>query len=424
MAETLAAQTTARPRTQSTGRSTLDHLSSFRVIYVSVFMFALLYILSVEIAETLLGGIFQQAVAETVQVSPVDGPIQPQIQNRVSELLQTSPWVQIGGVRVNVTVLGADGRTPLYIGGGRVVPPPPAATLEAAMREAENVLPPISDVFVSVSHGSLLSTGILIAYAAVLLQGLFLYNRAQTRREGEQIVAAISARDGAAARAETIEQELAKIRTRLDEVEPAESAQAAEIGQLAREREGLRQKLRDLAEREAILRTGAERSNELEQERQALEELLDEALEDVGQKESEIQDLQDRLKRAAKATGGGSKGKSRSREDERMARRLRTLYKTLDVDDRAIADLVALGDESLKLRAEEALKRLADDPDTAAVRRKVGGLPPQLSIYEIGFAGKGRIYYSRTDAGRHRVLALGGKATQKQDLEYLSRLSI
>jgi hypothetical protein len=56
------------------------------------------------------------------------------------------------------------------------------------------------------------------------------------------------------------------------------------------------------------------------------------------------------------------------------------------------------------------------------VRRKVGGLPSQLSIFELGFAGKGRIYYRRAERGGFQVLAVGGKATQKQDLEYLSRL--
>jgi putative component of toxin-antitoxin plasmid stabilization module len=163
----------------------------------------------------------------------------------------------------------------------------------------------------------------------------------------------------------------------------------------------------------------ATRSNELEEERQALEELLEEALEDVGQKESEINELQDRLKSAARKQPGGS---SRSREAERLSRRMKTLYKNLAFDDHAIADLVALRDEAMKLRAEEALKRLADDSDSAAVRRKVGGLPPQLTIFELGFAGKGRIYYSRNDNGVYRVLTIGAKNTQQKDLEYLSRL--
>ena len=101
---------------------------------------------------------------------------------------------------------------------------------------------------------------------------------------------------------------------------------------------------------------------------------------------------------------------------------MRTLYKNLELDDRAIADLVALRDEAMKLKAEENLKRLTDDADNAAVRRKVGGLPPHLSIFELGFAGKGRIYYTRGRQRRFRVLLVGAKNTQKTDLEYLSRL--
>ena len=52
----------------------------------------------------------------------------------------------------------------------------------------------------------------------------------------------------------------------------------------------------------------------------------------------------------------------------------------------------------------------------------VGGLPPHLSIFELGFAGGGRIYFTRGRVRRHRILRVGTKATQKPDLEFLSRL--
>ncbi len=58
------------------------------------------------------------------------------------------------------------------------------------------------------------------------------------------------------------------------------------------------------------------------------------------------------------------------------------------------------------------------------MRRKVGGLPNHLTIFELGFAGKGRIYYTRGETRAYRVLAVGGKASQKIDLEYLSRLKL
>jgi hypothetical protein len=139
---------------------------------------------------------------------------------------------------------------------------------------------------------------------------------------------------------------------------------------------------------------------------------------DVSKRDDEIAQLEQRLKRAAKESPSGA----RAREGEHLARRLRTLYKNLEIDDRAIDDLVALRDLEMQLKAEEALKRLSDEPDTAAVRRKVGGLPPQLSIFELGFAGKGRIYYQKGDVRRFRILTVGAKNSQKQDLEYLSRL--
>ena len=398
----------------------LDRLASFRVTYLAIFAFMMLYILSVEGVEAALDRSFRARVEAATHVNPADGPIVTQIQNQVSELVQGSPWIRWGGVRVNVTVLGADGLTPLYVGGGKVVPPPHERTLDGVMREWFELLPAISDVYVSVPHGSLLSTGIFVAYGAVLIQGLFLYNRRVARLEQARLEAALSAREQAAERARSIEAELAAVSKRLREVEPAESGKAQEILALERERGELRAKLRELAARESALRASASRAAELEEERRALEELLDEAVEDVSQKEGAIASLQDRLKHESRQRSAESKG--RSREAERVARRLRTLYKNLDVDERAVVDLVALGDESQKLRAEEVLKRLDDDPDSAAVRRKVGGLPPQLSIFELGFAGKGRIYYQRSERGGYRVLAIGGKATQKQDLEYLSRV--
>ncbi|MEM7411868.1 MAG: hypothetical protein AAF430_16680 [Myxococcota bacterium] len=417
---TLDART--RPDSPEEASRGFDRLSSFRVTIAAIFAFMLFYILSVEGLEAVLDTQFRAQITEATRVSPSQGPIVTQIQNRVSDVVQESPWVRYGGIRVNVTVLGADGLTPLYVGGGKVVPPPPARSLDAAMREALELLPAISDVFVSVPHGSFLSIGLFIGYGTILLQGLFLYNRRVARLERERLDVAMSARAFSAERARSIEAELSKVRERLGEVEPTERAQSREIDELERERAELRAKLRDLGERESELRATASRTHELEEERQTLEDLLDEALDDVAVKEEEISTLQDRLKTADRKQGAREKG--RTREADRLAKRLRTLYKNLQVDERAVSDLTSLGDESLKLRAEELLKRLDDDPESAAVRRKVGGLPPQLSIFELGFAGKGRIYYTRREPSGFRVLLVGGKATQKQDLEYLSRLAL
>jgi len=187
---------------------------------------------------------------------------------------------------------------------------------------------------------------------------------------------------------------------------------------MQRERTSLQAKLDVLAGREGELRQRASRSIELDQERQALEELLEEASEDLGSKEEEIHNLQDRLKLATKNAGAGP----RKRGVDQLARRLRTLYKTVEIDDHAVANIVALRDETMKLKAEEGIKRLSDESSLTTIRRKVGGLPPHLAIYELGFAGKGRIYYTRGRTMRFRIRLIGAKNSQKTDLEYLSRL--
>jgi hypothetical protein len=295
------------------------------------------------------------------------------------------------------------------------------SALDLPWAEALALLPASATVDVSVPHDSVLATGILVVYGAVLIGVLFSYNRRVARYEASLVESAVEARDATAQRAASIETELEQVKKRLADVEPAEHAQAEEIRALARERELLQAKLAELSSREAELRSTTSRFVELEEERHALEDLLSEAVEDLGQKEGVIQSLQDRLKREAKpdvqtAAGGKERGW------DQLERRLRTLYKQLEIDDRAISDMLALRDEAMKLKAEEALKRLADGSDAAAIRRKVGGLPPHLSIFELGFAGKGRIYYTRGRQRSFRVLAVGAKNTQNADLEYLSRL--
>ncbi len=207
------------------------------------------------------------------------------------------------------------------------------------------------------------------------------------------------------------------MRRRLDSVEPAEGKHADEIRGLQNERASLQNQLASLAQRESELRAQSAQAAELESEHQALEELLDEALEDLGGKDDEIRSLQLRLKRAAKESA------AHSRQADQVGRRLRALYRNIEVDDRAVRDLVGLGDGSMELKAEEAIKRLSDDPESAGVRRKVGGLPPVVPIFELGFAGKGRVYYTTGAQRRHRILAIGAKNTQKSDLEYLHRVA-
>ncbi len=393
-----------------------DRLVSFRGTYLAIFLFLVLYVLSVQAAEALLRRHFEAVVAEAIQVDPRGGSVVHQIQQRLDREVRRSPWVRIGGVRVTVHALGVDGQT-LYLG-GPTAPSSSELDSRAADEEAKRVLPASAELLsLSLPLGALLPNAILVGYAAILVQVLFVRSRAQARRDAEQMRSAVEARDATARRTVDIEGELQAIRGQLAAVEPERKEHAEEIRSLELERTQLQAQLEALARRESELRGSSQESLRLHEEHHALEELLDEALADLRHKEEEIRELEARLKKAAKAAPQG-----RGREPEQLGRRLHTLYKNLEIDDRAIDDLVDLRDETMKLKGEEVLKRLSDDPETSLVRRKVGGLPPHLSIFELGFAGKGRIYFTQGRQRRFRILSVGAKNTQKTDLEYLSRL--
>jgi len=394
-----------QPASTRAGASPLERIASFRFAYLAIFVFLVAYVFTVEGLEEVFRRHYRAAVEAAVKVDPADGPVAQQIAERLGTLLRSSPWIRFGDVRVRPLVLGADGHTLLYAGGGFVSP------LDGT--RDENLLPAIVDVDVSLPHNTLLANAVLVSYAALLVVTLVVYTRRLAAREALRLAALAGARDALAERAQAIEAELGTVRARLDEVEPESELQAEEIGSLQRERSELQSRLVRLERREAELRSGTARAQKLEEERRALEDLLEEATRDLTTKESELSELRSQTRRASKRA---------ARDEELIARRLRTLYKNLEVDDRAIGNLAELGDESWRLRAEEALKRLCDEPDTAMVRRKVGGLPPHLSIFELGFADKGRIYYTAGQTRRFRVLAVGAKNSQKTDLEYLSRL--
>lgn len=407
-----------REMPEAPAQGTLDRLAAFRVVYAGILAYVVLSVAAIQVSENLLRSHFQAAVEEATRVSPVDGPVISQIQARIRALLQESPWTSIGGVNVNPLVLGADLRTPIYLGG--ITLPPPPDREPRAFRQAQRLLPATVSVEVDVPVDSLLAASVWVGLGALLAPLLFVHQRAMARREAALYAEAVAARDATLDRARSIQTELEKVQQRLTGLEPIEQAHVDEIATLERERADLERRLGELAQRERSVRDKAVRYGDLDRERQALEDLLEEAVQDLDQKDREITSLQERLKNAAKAPASGG----RARAAEQLGKRMRTLYRNLEVDDRALQDMAALGDESLRLRAEESLKRLDDDPDQAAVRRKVGGLPSRLTIFELGFAGKGRIYYSRGQQRAFRVLAIGGKASQKQDLEYLSRLSL
>jgi hypothetical protein len=402
----------------SSARVALDRASSFRLTYIAIVVFLLLYLFTVKGLETYLQIHFERVVSESIEMG---GPVQSvaaRIKRKLDPDVIESPWVDPWGAQVSVAVMARDGRTFLYLDGHSPTLDTPRDR-EEMLRETQLLLPATGTVNVSMPHNSLLANAILVTYASLLFSTLFAYNRHIVALENRVIDEALEQRSAAARRTEEIEGEIAAIRRRVRTLEPDEQGLREQISKLQTQREALESQLATLGEQESELRGRAERATDLEQEGRALEELLEEASGDLEAKDAEIRELEKNLKRAIK--GAGAPG-GKARESETLGRRLRTLYQNLEIDDRAVEDIVALRDDATKLRVEECLKRLSEDVDSAGLRRKVGGLPNHLSIFELGFAGKRRIYYTKGKTRRYRVLVVGAKNSQDTDLVYLSKL--
>ena len=245
------------------------------------------------------------------------------------------------------------------------------------------------------------------------------HTRRVARLQNAVLDEARESRDLAAINARRIEKEIESVRELLREVEPAKQEHREEVSRLQSEQQELQGKLNVLAAREHELRGRAERAAVLEEDGLALDEWREEATNDLNFRNVKIRELETSLKRVRKNAGAAG---GKPKEIESLTKRFGTLYPNLEIDARAIADMIDLEDETPRLRVEESIKRLGEDAGNLIVRRKVGGLPPHLSIYELGFAGKRRIYYTRVANGRFRILVIGAKNTQRSDLDYLARI--
>jgi hypothetical protein len=405
--------------TGASGPVSVDRIASFLFVSGAILLFLSAFLLTIRGFERFLQLHFERVVEEAIQVEPGPRPPGDIIGDRLHQRVDETRWVRFWGVQVDVVVTARDGQTWLYVNGQPSVwryPNPDPQTLTQIHAE---LLPALATVNASVGHNTLLFSSILVLYAGIFLMGFFVYNRNVVDHQIQVIDAARQSRDQAASTAQRIAKELDSVRSQLREVEPAAQQDREEILRLQSEQQELRTRLDTLAARERELRGQADRAAVLEEDSRVLEEMLEEATDNLSAKDAEIRELEQSLKRSARS-GGATSG--RSRLADALGKRLRTLYPKLDFDDRAIADLVALPDETTRLRAEECIKKLAEDADNIRLRRKVGGLPNYLSIYELGFSGKRRVYYAKTGNGRYRVLVVGAKNTQDKDLEYLSRI--
>ena len=177
------------------------------------------------------------------------------------------------------------------------------------------------------------------------------------------------------------------------------------------------QRLQTAADEEKAL--SAKNEDEMIEEILALEKQIEANLEDQITQQEEIERLKaeiDNLKKLKRLNI-----QHQSKNLETIKKRFGTLYKNTRLGPRALAGYLHLT-EDMKIKSEEIIHLLNQDPKLVPVKRKVFGPKRQAAILELAFAYKGRLYYRMDKETIVDILAIGTKNTQTNDLVYLKKL--
>lgn len=114
-------------------------------------------------------------------------------------------------------------------------------------------------------------------------------------------------------------------------------------------------------------------------------------------------------------------GKQKTKVYNTVRKRFKTLYKNISVEKRALNGFLDLTDD-MKIKGEEIIHKLNEDPNVVSVKRKVFGKKSRTTVQEVIFAYKGRLYFRKKKDNRIEILTIGTKNTQAKDLEFLDNI--
>ncbi len=385
---------------------------SFKILYISIFAPSIFYILTLPYFELwsrhdITRALRQGLIRQDFDLLQGNVSLYDEVNNNVESTLRDSSVVRLGAqVRVRITDLHENVIYPYY---EHLISP---LSEEGSFKkrlgplfdengfarnsqrgEVEDFLQQYSDYIhgmkimatVQIPVTSWLGSGLLLLYILLTVTILYTYYQWSSRLEEKRV--------------REIEERLEKEKRTVEQVE-------WEL------QEG-RRRLADIKSQEDEWLQEMER---LEREKVTLEEELLETLEQSEEQKEKIDTLEEKV---VKETGNKSKG---VKEAQSLSHRFTRLYRNLEIDPRAVEDLVRFRDEKLKLQAEEVLKRLNDADPSLKIRRKIAGVE-KCDAFELGFGSSGRIYYISSEIRRFKVLRIGTKASQKKDLAFLQKKS-
>lgn len=383
----------------------MKHLS-FKIIIICILMPPVLYTATVSGLEKYFTSRYDRAV-HNVYLSEMNAilngteTLSDAINESISRYIQNNQFISLG-VKLDVTVATSKGNI-LY-------PPVFQRDQDTGLRQDQMEI--AQKNFKMIENGltleteaviepfSPLSGGILLFY--ILIFGSALYGRyrmalGKTRREDRE-------------KAEELER-----------LHALELEYASRVNKLDSERQNLLDEYTRLQQSLDAQKLEAERNEEdMFDEIDQLEHRLSENLSQQEQQQDEISRLKEQLAELEKIRH--NMDRQREKEAERLGKRFKTLYKQVEMNDRALHGIAELTEE-MALKAEEIIHQLNNDPSAVPIKRKVFHKKGKNTVFEVVFSYNGRLYYSKNSANYINVLAVGTKNTQNRDLSFLDRLA-
>jgi hypothetical protein len=159
--------------------------------------------------------------------------------------------------------------------------------------------------------------------------------------------------------------------------------------------------------------------DEMIKEIAALEEKIHNKVLFLNERQKEIDALKEKIKLFEKEVRKESKQKTKVYNSVR--KRLKTLYKNISINKKAIIGFIDLT-EDMKIKSEEIIHKLNENPKLVPIKRKVFNKKGNATVQEVIFAYNGRLYFRPTKNGQIEILTIGTKNTQVKDLEYLDKV--
>jgi len=257
----------------------------------------------------------------------------------------------------------------------------------------------IIDTDLKIEHATLFSNTILGFYIILSIVIIYSYYRIAVFR--------------------TRQEELEK-NNRIEKLLSVEEQYAKQIESYVKDRERLTHEIKEIKNKLENEKTKASRvEDEMINEIIILENKIEENITLQKVKENEIEVLKQDIKNFEDMR---KKQVLKKRSDsDSIQKRFRALYKNISFHQRALEGFVYLT-EDMQIKVEQVIHSLNNNPDVVPIKRKVFGKKNRISVQEVIFSYKGRLYFHKTHDNKIEILVIGTKNTQLSDMEFINSL--